>query len=152
MIAQINIATLKAPIDAPEIADFKNNLDRINQLAEQSDGFIWRLQDDSGNATAIQMTDNPLLVLNLSVWLRFRDLHHYVFQTAHKSIMMRRDEFFETDERPSLALWYLPDNAAMPSVEDAFDRLEHLRNFGPSETAFGWADHKKFSPKDYAGK
>ena len=144
MIAQINISTLKAPLDAPEIADFKNNLDRINQLAEQSQGFIWRLQDESGNATGIQGTDNPLLVLNISVWQSFSDLHRFVFQSAHKDIMMRRDTFFEPESKPIFALWHLPENAPMPSVDDAFQRLNHLREHGPSERAFGWYNYKKF--------
>ncbi len=41
-LAQLNIATLRAPLDSPELKDFVDNLDRINALAEQSDGFVWR--------------------------------------------------------------------------------------------------------------
>jgi len=49
-LAQLNIGTIKAPLDTPLMADFTNNLDRINALAEASEGFVWRLKDDSGNA------------------------------------------------------------------------------------------------------
>ena len=42
-LAQINIGRLRAPIDDPMIADFKNNLDSINAQAEASPGFVWRL-------------------------------------------------------------------------------------------------------------
>ena len=33
-LAQLNIAQMKTPLDAPEMADFVANLDRINALAE----------------------------------------------------------------------------------------------------------------------
>jgi hypothetical protein len=29
------------------MADFTNNLDRINCVAEASDGFVWRLKDET---------------------------------------------------------------------------------------------------------
>jgi len=38
-IAQLNIATLMAPIDSPQLSDFVANLDRINALADDSLGF-----------------------------------------------------------------------------------------------------------------
>lgn len=42
-LAQLNVASMKYPLDSPEMADFANNLDRINALAEASPGFAWRL-------------------------------------------------------------------------------------------------------------
>lgn len=54
-LAQLNIARMLAPIDSPVMADFVANLDRINQLAEKSDGFVWRLKDDTNNATSIRI-------------------------------------------------------------------------------------------------
>ena len=45
-LAQVNIAEMLAPIYDPIMEDFVNNLDRINELAEQSDGFVWRLKGD----------------------------------------------------------------------------------------------------------
>jgi hypothetical protein len=38
-IAELNVARLKAPLDSPELKDFVDNLDRINALAESSEGF-----------------------------------------------------------------------------------------------------------------
>ena len=43
-LAQLNIALMQDAIDSPLMADFVANLDRINVLAEQSPGFVWRLQ------------------------------------------------------------------------------------------------------------
>ena len=52
-VAQVNIARPKAPVDSPLLADFKANLDPVNAIADAAPGFVWRLQDESRNATAI---------------------------------------------------------------------------------------------------
>ena len=53
-IAQLNIGRLRHPTNDPRTAAFMTNLDRINALAERSERFVWRLKDDSNNATAIR--------------------------------------------------------------------------------------------------
>ena len=59
MIGQMNFATAIAPLDNPIMAEFIENLNKINSIAEASDGFIWRLMDESGNATAIDVMTDP---------------------------------------------------------------------------------------------
>ena len=88
-LAQLNIATLKAPLDSPLLADFVANLDRINQLAEQSPGFEWRLQDEGGDATALRPFGEQVVV-NMSVWRDVQALSDYAFKSAHVEIMRRR--------------------------------------------------------------
>ena len=89
MIAQLNVAYAKAPLDSDEMAEFVGNLDRINQLAETSPGFVWRLQSLEGHAINIKVLDDPRFILNLSVWQSVRDLHHFVFKTDHKEFVRR---------------------------------------------------------------
>ena len=67
-LAQLNVARLRAPLDDPLIADFVDNLERVNALAEHSAGYVWRLQTDEGDATAVRAFDDPLVILNLTVW------------------------------------------------------------------------------------
>ena len=67
-IAQMNVGTALYPMDDPRIAGFVDKLDEINALADGSPGFVWRLQSDSGNATDILTTDDPLFIVNMSVW------------------------------------------------------------------------------------
>ncbi len=50
------------------MADFFANLDRINAMAERMPGFVWRLKDESGNATAIPWPGDPTMNVNMSVW------------------------------------------------------------------------------------
>jgi hypothetical protein len=45
-LAQVNVATLRAPLDGPELAGFVAQLEPINALADHSPGFVWRLQLD----------------------------------------------------------------------------------------------------------
>ena len=94
-LAQLNVGIIKAPLESPVMADFMGNLDRINALAESSPGFVWRLQTDEGNATALRPTDDANLLVNLSVWEDAESLSRFVFKSSHVEIMRRRREWFE---------------------------------------------------------
>jgi hypothetical protein len=52
-LAQINIGRLLAPQGDPRVQPFFDALDRINALADGAEGFVWRLQTESGNATDV---------------------------------------------------------------------------------------------------
>ena len=136
-LAQMNVARLGAPTDAPEVAEFMAALDPINALAEQSPGFVWRLQSDSGNATDIQTTDDPLFIVNMSVWESLEALREYVYKTAHVEYLRRRREWFEKAVEMHMALWWLP-NGELPSIEDGLRRIALIRKHGPTPKAFGF--------------
>ena len=133
-LAQLNIARLQAPLDSPLLADFVANSDRINALAEQSPGFVWRLETEDGNATAIRPFGDEYIV-NLSVWQDVDSLRHFVFQTAHTEIMRRRKEWFERMKEPYSVLWWTRAGE-FPSEAVAREKLLALRESGPSQTAF----------------
>lgn len=136
-LAQINIAEMLAPIDDPIMADFVANLDRINELAEKSNGFIWRLKDEEGNATAMTVFDNIFLIINMSVWKDKKVLHEYVYKSAHAEILKRKKEWFHKFPRMHMALWYVPDGHE-PSPEEAKERLYHLQEYGDTPYAFSF--------------
>src|SRR6185503_11091105 len=54
-LAQLNVARLLAPLDAPETAEFVAALAPVNALADAAAGFVWRLQADGGDATSIRI-------------------------------------------------------------------------------------------------
>ena len=135
-IAQINIGTMVAPTDDPRVADFMNALDRINALADEAPGFVWRLQTDDGNATSIQVFDNPLTLLNMSVWESVEALKAYVYQSEHVDFFRRRAEWFEADAK-RVALWCV-EPGTVPELDDAVRRVEFLERRGPSPYAFGF--------------
>jgi hypothetical protein len=136
-LAQLNIAEMKAPLDAPSMADFVANLDRINALAEAAPGFVWRLQSDGGDATAFRPLGEQVLV-NLSVWNDVPALSQYVYRSAHVEIMRRRRDWFDRMRSAHMVLWWVP-SGHRPTIDEAIGRLEHLRANGPSPTAFTFA-------------
>jgi hypothetical protein len=133
-LAQINVGTLKAPMDAPETAGFKDNLGRINALADAAPGFVWRLAGEGGDATDILMWDDPLMLLNMSVWTDIESLAAFVYRTGHREVMRRRAEWFEKVE-VYICLWWVPAGH-IPTPEEAVARLETLRRLGPTAEAF----------------
>ena len=134
-LAQANIARAVAPMDDPAMADFMAQLDTINALAERSPGFVWRLKSDSGNATDIPVTDDPLEILNMSVWESADALFDYVYRTAHTPVMARRREWFEKPTRPHLVLWWV-EAGHRPDVAEAVEKLDVLAKKGPTPDAF----------------
>jgi hypothetical protein len=62
-LAQVNIARLLAPLDSPQLAGFVGRLEEINALADAATGFVWRLQTEDGDATAVRpYADDRILV------------------------------------------------------------------------------------------
>ncbi|HYB85832.1 MAG TPA: DUF3291 domain-containing protein, partial [Streptosporangiaceae bacterium] len=53
-LAQVNIGRLRAPLDSAQLAGFVAALDPVNALADVAPGFVWRLQTEDGNATAVR--------------------------------------------------------------------------------------------------
>jgi Domain of unknown function (DUF3291) len=133
-LAQLNIAHMRTPIDAPEMADFVANLDRINALAEAAPGFVWRLQSEDGNATALRPFGDSTLV-NLSVWADVEALNAYVYKSLHVEIMKRRKEWFDRMEDAYMVLWWVPAGHR-PAEAEAMERLQMLRAKGPTQNAF----------------
>jgi uncharacterized protein DUF3291 len=142
-LAQLNVGRLRAPMDDPRIDDFRENLDRINELAEASPGYVWRLQDESGNATGIKPYGDELEIVNLTVWKSVEALADFTYRTGHVELLRRRREFFEAPAHPILCLWWIAEGT-IPAVEDAIARLDHLRAHGPTPTAFTFTS--RFEP------
>jgi hypothetical protein len=99
-LAQLNIGRLRYEIGDPRMADFVDNLARVNAIADRSEGFVWRLQDDGGNATNFRPYHDPCVAINMSVWESVAALERYVWETVHKRFYARRDEWFEKFEGP----------------------------------------------------
>jgi hypothetical protein len=136
-LAELNIGRLRYPTDDPRMADFMNNLDLVNGLAERSKGFVWRFKDESGNAISFRPFPDPQMAVNLTVWENVEALEHYVYQTLHKRFYGRRVEWFDQIEGPHLVMWWVPAGH-QPTLAEAKERLEHLAAHGPSDYAFGW--------------
>lgn len=147
-LAQVNLGRLRAPIDDPMIAEFKHALDEINAVAEASPGFVWRLQDDDGNATGIEVSpDDELVIPNMSVWESIEALSEFVYRSDHTPFLRRRRDWFERFGRTFLALWWVP-TGHLPTLAEAIARLDILERHGPTTRAFTF--RHPFPPPDAA--
>lgn len=144
-LAQINIAKMLAPADSPVMAEFMDNLNLINNLAEASEGFIWRLKDDSNNATYIKVFDDDFIIINVSVWENAETLSKYVYETIHADFMRKRKLWFEKMSEQYMALWYIPAGTT-PTPKEAVTRLDHIRLHGETPYAFGFK--KRFTAEE----
>ena len=135
-LAQVNIARMRAPLETPVMDGFRTQLERINAVADASPGFVWRLQSDEGDATAIRAFDDPLMLVNMSVWESLEALHAYVYKSDHVGPLRSRRAWFEPlTGQASLALWWIPAGHE-PTVAEAVERLELLNARGPTADAF----------------
>ncbi len=146
-LAQLNIAHAKFPLDAPQMKTFVDNLPRVNAIAESSPGFIWRLQDEGGDATGIQALDDPNMIVNLSVWQDLNALKNFMFRTVHRDFMRRKSEWFQRLPEATYVLWWIAPSH-LPSLEEALARLEHLRTQG--ETPYAFSFQSNFEPPETA--
>ncbi len=137
-IAQVNVAQAKADMESELMQGFVSRLDEINALADRADGFIWRLQEDSGSATAIRVFDDPLLLINMSVWADLEALKHYVYKSLHVELIKDREAWFNKMGESHQALWWI-SAGHIPSPEEARKKLEYIRKNGPSAQAFTFA-------------
>ncbi len=134
-LVQANVARLLAPLDSPQLADFVAALEPINELADRSPGFVWRLQTEDGDATSIRAFDDDMLIVNMSVWESAEALADFTYRSGHLAVMRRRREWFEAMAEAHLVLWWVPAGH-IPDVDEAKQRLDLLRRTGPSPAAF----------------
>jgi heme-degrading monooxygenase HmoA len=134
-LAQLNIAKAKYSLDAPEIKEFVDNLEPVNNLAESSEGFIWRLKDEHGDATNIHAFSDPDVIVNMSVWDSTDALKNFMFRTHHRNFLRRKKEWFHTIPEDSYVLWWVP-KGHVPTIEEAIDKLDFLRSNGDTPYAF----------------
>ena len=137
-LAQLNVGTLHHALDSEETAEFQAALDPINALAEATPGFVWRLVDDDGQSSSyvrLPGDDDPLSIVNMSVWADLESLKHFMFKSGHATYLRRRVEWFERSPVATSVCWWIPAGE-IPDLADAYRRLLHLREHGP--TATGW--------------
>jgi hypothetical protein len=135
-LAQLNIARLRFPLSSPRVAGFVDGLTPMNALADASPGFVWRLQDETGQATAIPSPFGDDVIVNMSVWESIGALRDYAYSTEHLDYLRRRREWFDHDRLGAhLVLWWIPAGH-LPTLEEAAQRLAHLVDHGPTGHAF----------------
>ena len=152
VLAQVNIGRLRASLDSPALAGFMAALDPVNAVADTAPGFVWRLQTEEGNATAVrafvwEAGDSAGVIMNMSVWESVEALAAFVYSDSHRQVLRRRREWFQPMAQAYTALWWIP-RGTVPTVADAEAKVRHLRAHGPTPEAFTLRVH--FPPPDAA--
>lgn len=139
-LAQVNVARLRAPLESVELADFVGALDPVNASADTAAGFVWRLQTEDGNATAVRAFEwdaagSAGVIVNLSVWDSVETLAAWAYGGVHREVLRRRRDWFHRVGESTFALWWVP-TGYRPSTDEAEERVRLLREKGPTPVAF----------------
>lgn len=140
-LAELNVGRLVTNTDDPRVREFMDNLDRINGLGKRMPGFVWMMEGSgepgTGN-TESAIDGDPLYVSNLTVWESVETLEKFVWGTIHKQFYEKRAEWFEVLGAMHFVMWWVP-KGHQPTLDEALVRLDHLRENGDSDQAFGWS-------------
>jgi Domain of unknown function (DUF3291) len=134
LLAQYNEALLRAPLSHPMAGEFVAGIAAINRLADCSPGFVWRASRGHDDR-ALVSDDDDRLVVNLSLWRSYGDLHGFVYRSAHGGYVRRRGRWFEPRQGPSTVLWWVPAGVR-PELDEGRSRVAALRRHGPHPAAF----------------
>ncbi|MGJ8680299.1 DUF3291 domain-containing protein [Paraglaciecola sp.] len=145
-LAQLNIAKAKYSLESVEMKEFVDNLEPVNQIAESSSGFIWRLKDEGGDATQIQVFSDPDIIVNMSVWESVDALKNFMFRTHHRDFLRRKKEWFHNIPQDSYVLWWIPIGYT-PTLQEAVEKLDFLRTNGDTPKAFTFKSN--FSAEEF---
>ncbi len=134
-LPRTNIGVAGFTYGEPGFADFVGTLDRINAIADQSPGFVWRFVQDDEHEAGREIFDDENVLFDMSA--RESKGAHFdcVYHTDPVDILRRRAEWFVKLDRPIMALRWIPAGS-LPTVADAGQRLHLLAQKGPAVDAF----------------
>lgn len=140
-LAQFNIIKLKDELNSPLIKEFRDFLPPVNLLAEESDGFIWRLKDEIGeSATDLETPyEDKLIFINMSVWENFEFLKNYTYKTVHSYFFKSKKKWSSEVEGYKAVMWYI-NKGHIPSIVEGKGKLDLLKQNGPSPQAFSMSE------------
>jgi hypothetical protein len=133
-VAQVNIGLPLESLTSQRLRGFVEMLGPINALVDVAPGFVWRLQTEDGDATAIRAFADERLIINMSVWESIEAYGAFVYGPEHLAVMRQRKQWFTTMSVYTCA-WWIPAGT-LPTPADAEPRLELLRRLGPTPDAF----------------
>ena len=135
-LAQVNVGIPLEPLDSETLRGFVEMLEPVNALADCAPGFVWRLQTEDGDATALRPSDDqPDLIINMSVWESVEALSDFVYRSAHADVMRQRRRWFVPLREAIACSWWIPAGT-LPTMSEALARLDLLRTSGPCRQAF----------------
>ncbi|MDT0606824.1 DUF3291 domain-containing protein [Croceitalea rosinachiae] len=136
-LAQANIARFKASLDDPLMKEFVDFLEPVNKLAEESEGFVWRLMDEEGRSASYIESPfkDEMMAVNISVWKDLSSLKAFVYGTVHSYFLQNKKKWFDMKGPSQFVMWWLPEGE-LPTLQMAKDKLETMEKNGDTPSAF----------------
>ena len=150
-LAHMNIAPLRYPPGHPRVAEFIDNIDKVNAIAARMPGFVWRFEDGGDASLAHKLFGDSSMTFTISIWETPDALRQFIWNTVHKRFYNKRARWFRPARSASMVLWWI-EEGDRPTPEDAAGRLSHLVRHGNSAFAFDWSflnDTKLSSTRQY---
>ena len=136
-IAQMNWGRLRFVLEDKRMEEFAESLNNVYGLAENHPGFIWRIPDSQSISQLSDLGFDKLISSTVSVWVDIKSLKDYTYNSLHGVYLKRSSDWFQKVDSPQLVIWNVETNDK-PTFKESFDRLEHLKDNGPSDYAYGW--------------
>lgn len=137
-LAQLNIAKWKVDPFSEAAHGFMSMIDRVNAAAERMPGFQWRYNADASDPGKSGPFAADEMIVNMSVWETAEHLENFVWNTVHKRVYARKDEWFAHMKDPGFVMWMV-EEGHRPTLVEAKERLDHLNANGNTDHAFGWS-------------
>ncbi|RKQ71062.1 uncharacterized protein DUF3291 [Litorimonas taeanensis] len=140
-LVQLNIAEAQYDMESREMNGFTSRIDAINAIADRAEGFVWRLKDDGKLDGALSIRHEGFgesVLINMSVWTSIESLFQFVYKTAHTKVMREERRNFHKIPKEHMVLWWV-DEGHIPTLDEAYHKLEWLRSNGASPQAFSFA-------------
>jgi hypothetical protein len=71
----------------------------------------------------------------MSVWESSEALRQFTFESIHRSLIHRKQEWIVPSEENSYVLWWV-EPKRLPSINEASENLRLIRSNGPTKVAF----------------
>lgn len=136
-LAQANIARFRASLDDPIMKEFVDFLEPVNQFAEESKGFVWRLKDEQGRSSSFLETPfkDEMMAINVSLWEDLDSFKDFVYGSVHSYFLRNKKKWFDMKGPSQFVMWWLPAGE-IPTLEMTKAKLEGLELNGATPEAF----------------
>lgn len=138
----MNIAWMHGRITDPVMSGLASRIEEIYKLADQSQGFVWRLTDAEITPETLEPFESVFpgfqrdkLLYNMSVWKSVEDLRAYTFASAHAELLNDRYRWIDKIAGASVVLWWIAEGT-LPTISESVERWRFLQANGPTPHAF----------------
>ncbi len=144
-VAFMTLAIMRDTTDSPSMQSFFDQAGPNFQTAERADGFVAFAEDgrpDWGNRTVPRFAQKQEYmgkhVISLSLWEDLESVFAYAYNGSHGESLAQRKVWFEPPAYPSYVAWWVDDDA-VPTWQQASDKLDSLHEAGPQPAAFNFS-------------